>query len=133
IPGRRSLWPAWENSSPRRTSKAGFFSARIIHRGRPAYNQPRKPASLPNPPPTGAVMFFPRRVSFVLIAFFAPLLAAPGAEPGPSEEKAEPAIKPLLARVESGGDAVKLRQDLLAFRQAHAGTRAAVRAAECLR
>src|SRR5207253_2375272 len=56
-----------------------------------------------------------------------------GAEAGPSEEKAEMALKPLLARVQPGADDASLRQDLLALRQEYAGTRAAVRAAECLR
>jgi WD40 repeat protein len=56
-----------------------------------------------------------------------------GGDTQPAEEKAEAALKPLLARVQAGADAAKLRQDLLTFRQDYGGTRAAVRAAECLR
>jgi len=83
--------------------------------------------------PTGVFMVPPRRASLLLIAALVPVVFARGADLAPSEEKAEAALKPLLARVESGADAARLRQDLLAFRQNHAGTRAAVRAAECLR
>jgi WD40 repeat protein len=77
-------------------------------------------------------MLLPRRVVLVLLAAFVPLLAGRGADPEPSEEKADAALKPLLTRAESGGDAVKLRQDLLTFRQTYHGTHAAVRAAGLL-
>jgi WD40 repeat protein len=78
-------------------------------------------------------MFSPRRTAFLLLAVLAPLLPGRAADTGPSEEKAQAALAPLLARVDSGADAAKLRQDLLAFRHDYPGTRAAVRAAECLR
>jgi len=78
-------------------------------------------------------MIPPRRVSLLLLLALVPVVLAPAADRSPSEEKAEAALKPLLARVSSGADPAKLRQDLLAFRQSHPGTQAAVQAAECLR
>jgi WD40 repeat protein len=78
-------------------------------------------------------MLWPCRVLLVLLAATITLTAGRAAEPSPAEAKADAALKPLLDRLAAGADAVRLRQDLLAFRQAHPGTAAAVRAAEGLR
>jgi WD40 repeat protein len=77
-------------------------------------------------------MPLPRRVVPVLLAALVSLLPGRGADPEQSEEKAEAALKPLLAQPGSSAEAVKLRQELLTLRQTYPGTRAAVRAAACL-
>jgi WD40 repeat protein len=62
------------------------------------------------------------------------VLGAPAAEPSPlAEANADAALKKLQARVPgSSSELPRLRKDLLAFRLAHPGTRAALRAAALL-
>jgi WD40 repeat protein len=78
-------------------------------------------------------MVSPRCILILVLVALVPVFFVHGADPAAAEQKAEAALKPLLARVEAGTDAARLRQDLLAFRQAHPGTQAAVQAAEVLR